>query len=187
MTDPEKVVIQVEQGNCPSNWRVYRVSYKNNSVIAHWVFVGLIGIISLYLLSVTITGFFILLSLLAVSIWEAIRVTHKANTDKRFSILAILPVGVVQHLGYYDLKKIGWLYFPNIVRIELAQETEIRGFDGDVETRTAYWLDVYCTDGAYRKWGINECFGDTASIGKSIIAAFNHYQHDLSNTRIFEE
>lgn len=104
----------------------------------------------------------------------------------RQKILAILPVGVVQHHGY-DLEDIACLYFPEIARIELAQETKIVGFDGDVETRTSYWLDVYCTDGIYVKWPINKYFGDTASIGKSIIAAYNHYYRNLFRNKVFEE
>jgi hypothetical protein len=42
-----------------------------------------------------------------------------------------------------------WLYFPDIDKIELAQETEIEGFNGDISSETRYWLDIYCSDGRY--------------------------------------
>ena len=89
-------------------------------------------------------------------------------------VLAILPIEVVQY-DANDPENIGWLHYPNIDRIELAQETRIEGFDGDINSRTYYWLDIYCSDGTYLKWWINNCFGDTALIGKTIIAAYNYY------------
>ncbi len=95
-------------------------------------------------------------------------------SQRQSSILVILPKGVVQ-CDANDLEKIYWLYFPDIDRIELAQETNIESFDGDISTETDYWLDIYYRDGSYLKWWINSCFGDTASIGKSIIAAYRYY------------
>jgi hypothetical protein len=88
--------------------------------------------------------------------------------------LVILPEGVVQY-DANDPENIGWLYYPNIDRMELAQQTEVVGFDGDINSRTYYWLDIYGSEGAYLKWGIISCFGDTASICKTIIAAYNYY------------
>ena len=37
----------------------------------------------------------------------------------------------------------------DIDRIEIAQQTEIVGVDGDINSKTHYWLDVYCSDGTY--------------------------------------
>jgi hypothetical protein len=93
-----------------------------------------------------------------------------ASTDQ--SILVILPERVVQY-DANDPENIGWLYYPTIDRIELAQQTEVVGFDGDINSRTSSWRDIYGSDGTYLKWWINTCFGDSASIGKSIIAADN--------------
>jgi hypothetical protein len=76
-----------------------------------------------------------------------------------------------------DVENAAWLYFPSIDRIKIAQQTEIAGIDGDINSKTYYWLDVYTRDGTYFKWGIRGCFGDTASICKTIIATYNLYSN----------
>src|SRR5260370_42257676 len=88
--------------------------------------------------------------------------------------LVILPEGVVQCVGG-DIQGGSWLNFARIDSIKLAQRTEINSIDGDGSTRTYYWLDVYFSDGTYLNWGIRGCFGDTAYLCKTIIAAYNHY------------
>jgi hypothetical protein len=98
--------------------------------------------------------------------WESVRHCY----------LVILPLGVVEWTVGEE-EEFSYLSFPDIYQIGIAREMEIVGYDGDVGSRTYYWLDVYGTDGTYLKWDIKNCFGDTASIGKTIIAAYNHYQH----------
>ena len=90
------------------------------------------------------------------------------------STLVILPQGVVKW-NADDVEDFAWLNFPEINRIQLAQETQIYGFDGDISTRTSYWLDIYCSDGTYLKWPIDWYYRDVASIAKTIIAAYSYY------------
>jgi len=98
-------------------------------------------------------------------------------TSGRSFTLVILPQGVVKWVVEEE-EAYSWLYFPQIDRIQLAQETQIYGVDGDISSNTDYWLDVYCRNGTYLKWWIEGFFDDAASIGKSIIAAHSYYwQH----------
>src|ERR1700730_15347756 len=62
------------------------------------------------------------------------------------SFLGIHPLCVVQWVVGEE-EDFRWLYFPGISRIELRHEMEIRGYDGDVGSRTYYWLDVFCING----------------------------------------
>ena len=175
MIDPKSVVTQVKQGNYPSDWRVYHKQHrKYGSACALWICAVVTGFICLASWSSGIVIGILFLCLVIVFVSMAIVLTREADSHPQSSILAILPTGVVQ-CDADDLENIWWLYFPNIDRIELAQETRIEGFDGDIGTETRYWLDIYCSDGRYLKWWINNCFGDTASIGKTIIAAYNYY------------
>ena len=95
-------------------------------------------------------------------------------TRGQLHVLIILPQGVVNWAVSHE-NDYGWLYFPDIDKMQLAQETQINGYDGDIYTRTEYWLDVYGIDGTYMKWYIGSYFGDAASIGKSILAACSYY------------
>jgi len=174
MIDPKLVVTQVKQGNYPSDWDIYRGEGNYGCAIACWI--GAVGIglfcVAVWASSGISAGIYFLLGFI-LCVGMALVYTRKAaSTDQ--SVLAILPIEVVQY-DAHDPENIGWLYYPNIDRIELAQETRIEGFDGDINSRTYYWLDIYCGDGTYLKRWINSCFGDTASIGKKIIAAYNYH------------
>lgn len=93
---------------------------------------------------------------------------------ERTTTLVILPQGVIQWDN--DNEEIVWGFqFSNIQNIQLSGETQIVGYDGDVFSRTYYWLDIYTDNGSYLKWPFGTVFRDAASIGKSIIAAYNHY------------
>ena len=89
--------------------------------------------------------------------------------------LVIHSQGIVQWTVGEE-EDFGWLSFPDIYRVELAREMEIRGYDGDVGSRTYYWLNIFGNDGTYIKWEIKNCFGDSVSIGNTIIAAYNYFQ-----------
>ena len=95
-------------------------------------------------------------------------------TKPVITALVILPQGVVQ----WDIgneENIGHFSFSGVQIIQLAGETQITGYDGYIRSRTYHWLDIYFSDGNYLRWNIGVAFQDAASIGKSIIAAFNHY------------
>jgi hypothetical protein len=175
MIDPKSVVTQVKQGNYPSDWRVYRSQGNYGCAIACWI--GALFAIGLGLLCLAAwpsgptAGIFVLCIISCVGV--ALVYTSKAASNDQ-AILVILPEGVVQY-DANDPENIGWLYYPTIDGMELAQQTEVVGFDGDINSRTYYWLDIYGSEGAYLKWGIISCFGDTASICKTIIAAYNYY------------
>jgi hypothetical protein len=64
------------------------------------------------------------------------------------------------------------------VTLELAQNTVVSGNEDGISSRTFYWLDVYDNDGTYIKWQIRNCFGDTASLYKTIVGAYNHYRRE---------
>jgi hypothetical protein len=102
--------------------------------------------------------------------------TKNADAQKR-SVLVLLPEGIA---GCYvdDLDNPFWLYFPNIHNLELAQNTVVSGNEDGISSRTFYWLDVYDNDGTYLKWQIRNCFGDTASLYKTIVGAYNHYRRE---------
>jgi len=110
-----------------------------------------------------------------ICVWIAIVAGSRAGENSR-SILVLLPEGVVQCIGG-NIYQASWLNFAGIDRIQLAHRTEINGVDGDISTRTFYWLDVYGINGTYRKWWVNGCFGDTAYFCKTIIAAYDYYQN----------
>ena len=61
--------------------------------------------------------------------------------------------------------------------MELAQKTVIDGIDGDISTRTYYWLDIYYRNGSYSEWWVHNVFGNVEVIIKSIIAAYSYYRH----------
>lgn len=175
MIDPKSVVTQVKQGKYPSNWDVYHGKGNYGYAIACWIGTLFAIGIGLLCLAASPSGATagILVCCLILCVGMALVYTRKAaSTDQ--SILVILPEGVVQ-CDANDPEKIYRMDFPVIDRIELAQQTEVVGFDGDINSRTYYWLDLYCSDGSYLKWGIDTCYGDTASIGKAIIAAYNYY------------
>ncbi len=95
-------------------------------------------------------------------------------TKPVITALVILPQGVIQ----WDIgneENIGHFSFSEVQNIQLAGETQISSYDGNIRTRTYHWLDIYFNDGNYLKWNIGVAFEDAASVGKSIIAAFNHY------------
>lgn len=88
--------------------------------------------------------------------------------------LVILPEGAVQ----WDInneENMGSLSFSDIQSVQLAGETRIVGYDGDINSRSYYWLDIYNNNGTYVKWPFSNGFNDAASIGKAIIAAYNYY------------
>jgi len=182
MVNLKSAITQVKQGNYPPNWQVYGGLGNYNYAILCWVIIAgtFITGIGLTVYAVSITEFGNAIGTLLMTLCVAIpliaiaqRMKLKADNKER-AILVILPEAAIQ-CNSDDLKEISWLYFPNIHRIELAQETEIVGFDGDISSRTYSWLDIYSSDGTYMKWWIGNWFGDTASIGKAIIAAYSHY------------
>lgn len=95
--------------------------------------------------------------------------------QSRLYVLVILPQGAVKWTVFNHETFYAPLYFPSIDKLQLAQETQIIGTEGDINTITEYWLDVYDSDGSYLKWYIERFYDDAASIGKSIIAAYNYY------------
>lgn len=91
----------------------------------------------------------------------------------QFTALVVLPEGVVEW-DINDEENMGWLSFSAIQSMQLAGETRIVGFDGDIGSINYYWLDIYFDAGTYCKWSFLDGFKDIASIGKSIIAAYNY-------------
>lgn len=169
MLDREKVITQVKQGKYPPHWHVYRGQGNYGCLILCWLFTLIVSFISVFFGFVGIC--LVMLPCIGFSIVGTFKVI---SSDK--SILVILPTGAVQCYAD-DVKNAAWLYFPGINKIEIAQQTEIAGIDGDINSKTYYWLDVYCRDGTYLKWGIRDCFGDTASICKTINATYNLYRN----------
>ncbi len=172
MVDIISIINQVKQGSQPANWRIYHGKNKDPSY--------LFGIVLLWLVCTLVSvyaGFLAVLVLLCVGLpivvfWPKIA-SHLSQGVQ--PLLVILPERVVQ-CDANDFKNAAWLYFPNIDRIELASETRIFGIDGDVSSETHYWLDVYCSDGTYLKWWPDRRFGDAASMGKTIIAAYSYFR-----------
>jgi hypothetical protein len=166
MLDPKSVVTQVKQGDYPSDWRVYHGHGNYGLLTVYWLGTAGICFIGAFIsaLGGINVGFWWLYLLIFSSIGGLVVLTHKVKADEK-SLFVLLPTGVVQY-DANDPENIGWLYFPTIKSIEL---------DGDINSRAYYWLDIYWSDGSYLKWGIDTCFGDTTSIGKSIIAAYHYY------------
>ena len=178
MFDAKEIIDQVKRGNYSTNWHVYRGAGMYGcavtaGIIAACITAGIIWVETLLSTLMNPLLFLILGIPCMVCIIATFALWYNANSNAR-SILVLLPEGAVQYYAGRP-KSFLWLYFPIIHKIELAQETDISGTDGDVSSRTDYWLDVYWHDGTYRKWDIRDCFGDQASRGKAIIAAYNYY------------
>lgn len=169
MIDRKKVIAQVKEGNYPPHWHVYHGHGNYGCLILCWLFAIVVSLISLYF------GLVGICLVLLPCIGFCVVATFKVNSNEK-SILVVLPTGAVQCYAN-DVENAAWLYFPGIKRIEIAQQTQIVGYDGDVNSNTYYWLDVYGRDGNYVKWGIRGCFGDAASICKTIIATYNQYRN----------
>src|SRR3989442_9799258 len=180
MIDSKAVLTQVVQGRYPTYWRVYRGTGQYGCAISAWILTACIIFFAIPCFSSSISQgldvtflilFFGIPCLICILI--AFVSGQRAGVNSR-SILVLLPEGVVQCIGG-DIQRAYWLNFAGIDRIELAQRTVINGIDGDISTQTYYWLDVYCDDGTYFEWWIRGCFGNTAYLCKTIIAAYNYY------------
>ena len=180
----KEVIEQVKYGNCPSEWHVYPGEYTD-AVKLLWVFTLICCAIAAFCVplaeSVSFSGItsalleicsFLLFAGMAVGVGVYLS-TREPDLSMQ-PLLVILPDGIVQFQPedssqYYCLK------FPTINRIDLGLQTRINGVDGDISTTYFYWLDVFCSDGTYIRWGLNPAFGDTMFIGNTIIAAYRHY------------
>jgi hypothetical protein len=183
--DPKAVIAQVKQGNYPANWRVYQGigNYGCASVLRVFSIICILFFF-LYLImswgSMNVSSFLATVTIILVP-WSicfvAAHVSNKNADAQKRSVLVLLPEGIA---GCYvdDLDNPFWLYFPNIHNLELAQNTVVSGNEDGVSSRTFYWLDVYDNDGTYIKWQIRNCFGDTASLYKTIVGAYNHYRRE---------
>src|SRR5260221_5544784 len=149
MIDPKSVVTQVKQGDYPSDWRVYHGHGNYGWLTLSWLCTAGICFIDaiLFPLEGITVEFFWLCLLLFSCIGGSVMLTHIVNSHEK-SLFVLLPMGVVQY-DANDPENIGWLYFPHIARIELG---------GDINSRTYYWLDIYCSDVCYLKCGIDTCF-----------------------------
>jgi len=178
MISAKEVITLVKQGKSDPNWRIYRVRHnsREDGCIIPSAVVGFILLV-FFLLALasgpsSLAWVFLLMAMSCITIAGIFAFIPQLTEP---SFIVFLPKGVVLcYAGNPDNNS--WLYYPSILRIELAYETEISGFDGDVSSRIDYWLDVYGTDGSYRKCEIDDCFGDTAYICKTIIASYNHYK-----------
>lgn len=176
MIDREKVITQVKQGNYPPHWHVYHGQGNFGCLILCWLCTAFFCLFGMVIFSSGMTlGLYWLCLVILPCIGVSLVATFKLVSSEK-SILVIFPTGAIQCFAN-DVENAAWLYFPNIDRIKIAQQTEIAGIDGDINSKTYYWLDVYCRDGTYLKWGIRGCFGDTASICKTIIATYNLYRN----------
>ncbi len=182
MFDSRVVLTQVSQGRYPTYWRVYRGTGNYGCAVGAWIVTACIIFFAYPCFSSSISQGYDLTFLILffgipclICILIAIVAGQSAKNYSR-SILVLLPEGVVQCIGG-NIYQASWLNYAGIDRIKLAQKTEINGVDGDISTRTFYWLDVYGINGTYRKWWVNGCFGDTAYFCKTIIAAFNYYDN----------
>lgn len=106
-----------------------------------------------------------------VGIVEVVYISGKRNEPL---LLIILPEGVIQWNSDNE-EDIWQFHFSYVQDIQLSGETQIVGYDGDMFSRTYYWLDIYLNDGTYFKWSFGAAFADWASVGKSIIAVYSHY------------
>jgi len=187
--DARAVITQVKQGNYPSNWRIYQGRGNYGCVSVGWIlgiliFVGgvvwTVENVVLAWRDIGLSLYSLLYNGIPPTICSAIciivaHVSRKKADAIGCSLLVLLPEGVVQCYAD-DLENISWLYYPGIDRLELAQKTEISGNEDGVNSQTYYWLDMYGSDGAYFNLQIRDCFGDTAFLSKTIIAAYNHYR-----------
>lgn len=89
MIDSRAVLMQIERGNYPSNWHVYRFQPENISAVIWWECAGIAVVISfLCALSSGIVAFFCLLLTMLISVGlAAIIYTKRTQTNDRLSQL----------------------------------------------------------------------------------------------------
>ena len=177
MINATSVINHVKQGQYPSSWKVYRS--RGNYGCTSWGTILAIGfLIALIVILVQypseIVAVIVFLGVPCV-ICAFVALKSKANTDARLnSTLVLLPDGVVQCIAG-NLNNPGWLSYPNINRLELAQKTEVSGNEDGINTYHYYWLDVYSKDGSYSQFRVWDGFGNAEFLSKTIIAAYNYY------------
>ena len=189
MIDAKAVVDQVQQGNPPPNWRIYRgTSGCRSSILCLSFFI--IGII-LTLVGFThyndinnpTSGYSPLLLVLAISFGPAFLLVMPFGMLRygyrvlvwRPSFMVILPDGVVEY--HHVRKKYFTLTFALVSNIQLAQHTGVGSGYRYVYTYTTYWLDVFYKDGTYSQWPIPQRFRGERFLSQTIIGAFNAYKY----------
>lgn len=172
-----QIVARVKQGNYPPSWKVYQGSGSYGCIIiAAVVLAFFIGLATLMIGTITTwtTTTFSIIGIPCVVCTIIIIIGMQSSKKEERSLLIILPEGVAKYRGG-NLKTFYWLQFSDIRRIDLARETEVYGNEDGISTTNTYWLDIYLINGKYLKWHVENEFADTASIYKSIIAAYSYY------------
>lgn len=192
---PQDIITQVQQGDYPAAWRVYKPKYGFATIIAilmrvtiayyivilgiyvmYWVFVY-IEIIQF--IKVTITPWVIIVTLLCFFLFLPLTAMYRIRqaASRARTLIVLLPDSMTY--CYRGIARNAYtLYFSDIASMHLSNRTDISGGgNAPVRSTTVYWLDIETLDGRSIQWyePIQQ-LDNPQFVVQTIIATYNYYK-----------
>ena len=193
MIDPKAVILQVQQGNPPANWQIFKgKDFRFAQGIVGGVIIFVVLFLLLWGISTQYFQFDIFSNFPHIPLWFsfitvaiaifAVRYGYTAwqkASQQKDSILVLLPDGLVHCTNYHDIEKHEYkvLSYTDITNMTMRSiRSSTMTSNRMMLTNTEYFIDITYKNGQKERWTLDIRFAPPDTTAEMIIKEYKKFR-----------